>query len=187
MPRGFRKEMAVSGDDLHFHYVATHGEAAEHIAAHDRFWVSDCGCREDCKRSRIDVCLFFAPEMGGTGGNFHEVDRAFAAGILKEAEEKRLVARPFRYEDDKSRTQGICFCCDDCCYYFTQGGTCDPGAFVETTAMAACTHCGGCEPACYFHARLMKEGELRVARDKCFGCGLCVDVCPEKCIAMTAR
>jgi len=39
------------------HYVCTHDEARRLIAAHDRFWVSNCGCRESraaCNRSRID-------------------------------------------------------------------------------------------------------------------------------------
>jgi len=180
-----------SDREPHFHYVATHGEAADHVAGHERFWVSDCGCRAGgpgCRRSRADVCLFFDPAMGGTGANFHEVDRAFTEGILREAGEKRLVARPFRYDQDRSRTQGICFCCDDCCYYFGEdAGRCDRGAFRERTTMAACTHCGACEPACYFGARVMAGDKLEVDGEKCYGCGLCVDACAEGCIAMERR
>ncbi len=179
-------------EEPHFHYVATLAEAKELIAGADKFWVSDCGCRaggDGCGRSRVDVCLFFDAQMGGTGANFREVERDFALGIVKEAEDKRLVARPFRYEDDKSRTQGICFCCDDCCWYFREEGVseCDKGKFVERTDMDGCNHCGECVEVCYFGAREVEDDTLAVARDDCFGCGLCADVCPEECIEMAAR
>ncbi|MCP4229632.1 MAG: hypothetical protein GY771_05740, partial [bacterium] len=102
--------------------------------------------------------------MGGTGSNFREVDSAFVSAIMQEAEAKLLVVRPFRYEDDKTRTQGICFCCDDCCYYFTgkeEMSSCDKGKFRERTDMETCTHCGECEEVCYFGARRMNDGELK--------------------------
>lgn len=58
--------------------------------------------------------------MGGTGSNFNKVNKEFVEGILQKAETTHLVTRPFRYEDNKTRIQGMCFCCDDCCYYFTE-------------------------------------------------------------------
>ena len=63
-------------EELHFHFVCTREEAREIIDQHNRFWVSNCGCREGrsgCKRSRMDLCLFFDTQMGGTGSNFREV------------------------------------------------------------------------------------------------------------------
>ncbi len=184
----------MGNDDLHFHYVATRGEAEVIINGFDRFWVSNCECREKgpgCTRSRADVCLFFDPAMGGTGSDFREVDREFVAGILREVRDKGLVARPFRYEDDKSRTQGICFCCDDCCEYFRAGqgnaDDCDPGKYVEYTDPENCAGCAACEEVCYFGARKLNGDELEVDSDKCFGCGLCVDVCAQNCILMVER
>jgi Pyruvate/2-oxoacid:ferredoxin oxidoreductase delta subunit len=175
-----------------FHYIATRQEGREKIDAHERFWVSNCGCREGgpgCKRSRIDVCLFFDDqEMTGTGSDWKEVDREFVEGVLKEAEEKHLVTRPFRYDKDRTRDQGICFCCDDCCGYF-HGDTwpCDKGKFMEKTDMDDCTLCGDCEDVCYFNARKMVNGKLAVNQEVCHGCGLCTDVCPEDCIEMVER
>jgi NAD-dependent dihydropyrimidine dehydrogenase PreA subunit len=182
----------MQSNEPHFHYVATLGEVRELVEQFDRFWVSNCGCREGgdgCKRSRLDLCLFFDPQMGGTGTDFKEVDRAFVHGILKETEEKRLVSRPFRYEDDKSRVQGICFCCDDCCWYFTKEGAyeCDRGKYVERTDSDSCEDCGTCVNVCYYGAREIVDGKLSVARDDCFGCALCADVCPEGCVTMVER
>ncbi|MEE9490839.1 MAG: 4Fe-4S binding protein [Dehalococcoidia bacterium] len=33
----------------------------------------------------------------------------------------------------------------------------------------------------------MNEEELVVEKEHCYGCGLCVDVCPESCIQMVYR
>ena len=34
---------------------------------------------------------------------------------------------------------------------------------------------------------LVLDGELKIGREKCYGCGLCVDVCLEECIKMVKR
>jgi len=52
-----------------FHYIATREEGRVIINQHQKFWVSDCGCREGgpgCKCSRMDVylCLDVRPESG---------------------------------------------------------------------------------------------------------------------------
>jgi ferredoxin len=183
----------MEGDEPHFHYVATRQEAEELIAQAKRFWVSNCGCREKgpgCGRSRLDVCLFFDPQMGGTGSDFREVDAAFVAGIMEEAADRRLVARPFRYEHDKTRTQGICFCCDDCCYYFRgeeEMAECDKGRYVVRTDERACAGCGTCTEVCHFGARALEGDALSVDDEACYGCGLCADVCPEGCVTMAER
>ena len=182
----------MSQNEIPIHYVCTREHAQELIDGRNRFWVSNCGCREGnkegCKRSRIDVCLFWDEQDSGSGTGKKEITRAEANAIVKEARDKLLVTRPFR-NDARTDTEGICFCCDDCCGYFQPGNeyTCDKGEMVEQTKMEDCTNCGGCEPACYFKARAMKDGALVVNRDHCYGCGLCVDVCPTGCIEIRKR
>ncbi len=183
----------MEGDGLQFHYVATREDAEELIARAERFWVSNCGCREKgpgCQRSRLDLCLFFDPQMGGTGSDFHEVDREFVAGLVKEAEDNHLVVRPFRYDEDRTRTQGICLCCDDCCYYLRgeeELAECDKGRYIARTDKDACASCGTCVELCYFGARALDDAVLAVNDDRCYGCALCLDVCPEGCISMAER
>jgi ferredoxin len=53
--------------------------------------------------------------------------------------------------------------------------------------MDGCTHCGDCVGVCFFGARKMDDGELKLNRDECYGCGLCVDVCPPACVEMLPR
>lgn len=182
----------MNDKDLAFHYVCTRDEARKIVDSHNRFWVSNCGCREergDCARSRIDLCLMFSDDTVGSGGsNRKEISRAEVEEILKEAKNKFLVTRPFRNEENMPQTDGICFCCDDCCDYFLNPNenVCDKGKLIEITDSDKCISCGTCIDVCYFGARKLDD-KLIIDQDNCYGCGLCVDVCPEGCIEMVDR
>jgi len=180
----------MSEQELFMHYVSTYAEAAVLIAGRNRFWVCNCGCRESgpgCRQSRTDVCLMFSCETGSSGSNPHEISKAEAEDILQHAKEKRLVCRPFRNQDF-SGTDGICFCCQDCCGYFkSEEEACNKGKYIEHTDMEICVNCGACMSVCYFRARMKPFAELEIDRDKCFGCGLCVTVCPMDCVRMVER
>jgi len=179
----------MNAEKIPIHYVSTREEARRLVADHDTFWVSNCGCREKrgaCKRSRMDLCLMLA-DVPPTGSGKRKATREEAEEILRLAESAHLVTRPFRNED-RTATDGICFCCDDCCSYFANPTErCDKGAFIESTDLDVCTQCGECVDVCHFRARTMADGELAVDRDKCYGCGLCMDVCPLRCIEMIPR
>lgn len=182
----------MNKEDLAFHYVCTWEEATQIAWLHDRFWVSDCGCREErggCARSRIDLCLMFRGDIIGSGGSGKkEISRAELEEIFREAKEKHLVTRPYRNDKDRTQTDGICFCCDDCCAYFLDPTEkCDKAQLIEKTEQDNCTNCGECVKFCYFKARKMEEEQLKVEREECYGCGLCVDVCPEDCVQMVNR
>lgn len=182
----------MAEQEIPIHYVCTHDEAKELIKKYNKFWVSNCGCREGnekgCQRSRIDVCLSFTESDEASGSDKKPADRVFAEGIMKEAQTKNLVTRPWR-SDDRTKTEGICFCCDDCCGYFVTPDkyACDKGKYIEKTDMEECTDCSECEPVCYFKARKMNNGELKVDREACYGCGLCTLNCPIECITMVKR
>ena len=175
---------------LPMHYVCTHEQARELIRARERFWVSNCGCREGrgrCARSRMDLCLIFTESDPGSGTGKHEANAAEVEAILAEARDQHLVARPYR-DEARATTDGICFCCDDCCGYFADPTeVCDRGVLVEMTDLEACDQCGACVTVCYFGARFLSDGRLQVLRDNCYGCGLCAAVCPPACIQMVVR
>ncbi|MFQ6031713.1 MAG: 4Fe-4S binding protein [Candidatus Zixiibacteriota bacterium] len=183
----------MNKEDLAFHYVCTWEEAKNIVGRYHRFWVSNCGCRENrggCKRSRIDLCLMFRDDIPGSGGSGrHEISQAEVEEIFLEAKNKHLVTRPYRNEENRAETDGICFCCDDCCEYFTSPDEikCDKGDFIEETEKDKCTNCGECVEVCYFRARNLEDGELIINHKNCYGCGLCVDVCSEDCVRMVRR
>lgn len=173
------------------HFVCTWEEAGQLIDKHREFWVCNCGCREGkkgCQRSRMDVCMTFAVEATVTGSGRRQISRAEAIAVLDEARDKYLVARPFRDEATRTVTEGICFCCSDCCGYFLNPEeVCDKGAFIEKTDMDACTICGDCEAVCHFKARLVVGDEMLIESDNCHGCGLCAAACPTDCIELIMR
>jgi len=174
------------------HFVCTYDEAEELINQNSIFWVSNCGCREsrgNCQQSRKDVCLDFNGRFGGSGSNYHQVDKQFALELLQEVRDKKLVTRPFRDFATKTEIEGICFCCKDCCGYFlNREEICDKGIYIEETDYDCCSDCGLCVDVCYFGARQINdEGNLVVNREECYGCGLCYEICPVECIEMIKR
>ena len=181
----------MSEENIPMHYVCTHEEAKELIDKNNRYFVSNCGCREgkgNCERSGMDLCLCFLEGDNGSGSGIREVDKTKVYPILKEAIDKHLVARPFRGGEEMQNTEGICFCCDDCCGYFLNPEeVCDKGKYIERTDLENCSQCGVCTDVCYFKARSMKGDELHIDTENCYGCGLCKEVCPVGCIEMVKR
>jgi len=113
------------------------------------------------------------------------INRLELSEVLKEAEEKKLVPRPFRDDETHSKTQGICFCCADCCSYFLdKNEKCDKGSLKVKTDFSNCSHCGLCVDVCHFQARILANERLIETPEQCYGCGLCEKVCPESCIQM---
>ncbi len=184
----------MDSQDLAFHYVCTLDQAKKIAEGFDRYWVMNCGCREErgakCARSRMDLCLMFREDIAASGGSGKkEISRVELDEIFDEAKEKHLVSRPFRNETDRTKTEGICFCCDDCCWHFLHPTEhkCDKGRMIERTQIDECNDCGECVQVCYFGVKKMNDGRLSIDRDECYGCALCVDVCPTECIQMVKR
>ena len=177
--------------EKNIHYVVTLEEGRELVKGIEHFWAGDCGCRrkkEKCNRSRIDVCLQFKHYTAAEGFAVREITPQEVEELFREAEEKKLVCRPFRDFETKTVTEGICFCCDDCCSYFSDADEpCDMGTHVTETDFNLCTHCGLCISPCYFKARFIEKDLLKFDQDKCYGCGLCINTCPEDCIKLIER
>jgi len=178
-------------NEIPMHFVCTRDEAKKLIETQDKFWIGNCGCRDPeggCKRSKIDVCLWFENSEGSDSEGVREVTKEKALELIKLAEESILVTRPFRKYDNRKEMGGICFCCDDCCGYFVnKDEICDKGAFIEKTDFNSCNNCGNCLDVCYFKAREIDNDKLQVNSDKCYGCGICAGICPMNCIEMIKR
>lgn len=173
------------------HYVCTYQEAKKLIEERNEFWISNCGCRQrnkkGCNKSGTEFCLSFTDSAISLGKSKIITTKEKVRLILNEALNCKLVPRPFR-DANRVETDGLCFCCDDCCYYFLDSNEiCDMGKFVEKTDMSKCNHCGICEDVCYFNARNIKKGQLYINHKQCYGCGLCVQSCPVNCVQMIKR
>ncbi|HUW97174.1 MAG TPA: 4Fe-4S dicluster-binding protein, partial [Anaerolineae bacterium] len=62
---------------------------------------------------------------------------------------------------------------------------------VATIDGAACTKCGMCYYACrdggHQAYELQEDGLPKPDPEKCYGCALCVEVCPVECISLVPR
>jgi len=174
-------------DEFH-HEVWTHEETRTAVLKQEKFWTADCICRvgkgKTCKRG-LHVCLGLEPDFVPADRNVTPVGREEVEKLLKFADEKRLVTRPFLGKDGS--IVASCFCCPCCCALIATEGRNAHGPLVQSTDDAACDSCGLCVPACYFDARAIESDKLKVHDEKCMGCGLCVDACPLDAIKMVDR
>ncbi len=57
-------------------------------------------------------------------------------------------------------------------------------ALVQT---AQCVNCGWCQRVCIYGAPAEVAGHREIDPEACDGCGLCVELCPQRCIVMADR
>ena len=173
------------------HYICTYDEAHQIFDRFERFWVTDCPCRKKsgpCKRSKTNVCVSFSEDVRLPNVPYTEIDKKAAHDLIDYAEEVKIIPSPLYDGSNRDDISIFCICCDDCCDNFKEDrGIVDKGSLIEKTEMSVCTQCGLCEPTCYYGARRMVDGELVIDQDKCYGCGICKEVCPADCIKMTLR
>ncbi len=160
--------------------------------------VADCYCRlsrefqgQDCEKPR-ETCFVFN-EFGQSLINLGiarklELDEALA--ILRDCEKQGLVHNADNFQ---GQIRGLCNCCSCCC----------PGMIATAKGMknieavsrydvanepAKCISDFACVSICPVHAITEADGDgITIDHELCFGCGLCVSVCPEAALKMVVR
>jgi ferredoxin len=143
---------------------------------------------ESCQiASDINRCIHF----GNIGRYFIEhnlgkqITREKAKQVLKEAEAEGLVHKTFHDDFDlNEKENAICNCCKDCCILFQSYYR---GIFPFHTLTSyityldkdKCKGCGTCVEKCPIEALSMFEGISTHDENKCIGCGVCTTQCPE--------
>ena len=118
-------------------------------------------------------------------------------GLSERIDPKR--AKEIVMEADKSglmhtcNPNGICNCCDDCCYLFRgqallqSYGIWPATAYIVEMDSDACVKCGLCEKRCRMHVFEKIDGQIKMNVHHCAGCGLCVNSCPKKALKLVER
>lgn len=163
-----------------------------------RIAVQDCGCKRrlsNCDSPR-DVCLsinYYADEVLESGEyGSREISFEEALEVLRRSHEAGLVHMAYTMKGGKVPFL-LCSCCPCCCH--TLGSLVRNGIHTEiltSTYIAEddpglCNDCGDCVDRCAFQAREMNGGSLAFDSSRCFGCGLCVSICPTEAIRLTPR
>lgn len=152
-------------------------------------YLNFCDCRSltgDCGLP-TKTCITYKNGINtfADRGLSERIDAERAKEIVREADKRGLM--------HTCNPNGICNCCDDCCYLFRgQKLLGSYGVWLETAYVAeldqdACVNCGLCVKRCRMKAFEKTEGRVRFNEKHCVGCGLCVNSCPKKALRLIGR
>jgi NAD-dependent dihydropyrimidine dehydrogenase PreA subunit/DNA-binding Lrp family transcriptional regulator len=166
-------------------WILPYDDVKKVIMASASFRVRDCICRvqQDLLKERkcdlpLRVCLNFTPfERPATA---RDISKKEALELLDESERVGLVHCVTNIEEG---FYYVCNCCGCCCGILrgiTEFGIDNSVAAANYFAAIdpeACQGCGICVERCHMKAIAIHEGIAVVDREKCIGCGLCVTGC----------
>ena len=196
--QGLEAENALPNDTVMLlHEVEEMIEAAEEIV------VQPCDCRklgENCNRP-VDTCIWLdeGARQALDRGHGRCITKDEAIQLLRNADKKGLM----HTADSEWRERGlhaICNCCACDCYPFQAAqelgtkGVWPKSHYIAQFHTEFCNQCSACLIRCHFqafyHDGSVIEGDGKnkkgVAFDpeKCWGCGLCANSCPQDAIEM---
>jgi len=163
--------------------------------------VGTCPCRmvseNPCLEEPMEVCLFvgdpFAAFLRDQNQKFRKGSQEEAVKILEESHKKGFVHTAWFKKDLGNSFAMICNCCSCCCLGIKMWNLLEgtvpilaPSGFVAWVDDNECVGCQTCidQNACHFNAISMDDNQEKaiISFDKCMGCGVCEDVCPNGAI-----
>ena len=181
----------------HKHRLCTFEEAEKAIRDHSEFYVNECFCRGPAKAGKtswdycgheVNNCMGFQEPSGEEAGYEYLIISQQEALDKFEAWKRQGNFFRFMVGDD-----WLCFCCGCGCSFFRgENGEkvkdpCEKAPFIEKTEHYWCTLCGECIDICSFNARSIKDKEMLIDSENCYGCSVCEYVCPTDAISMVPR
>jgi ferredoxin len=157
---------------------------------------AECYCRKKMGNciEPLDGCLSLDDEAKEDIEKFNgkEITVEEALAAMKRTFDAGLVHMAYVYKGE-DKPQVICSCCSCCCHSLSAAlrfGYSDHVIFSDKVAKQdndLCDNCGECEDRCQFSARSMEDDDLIFEPEKCAGCGLCLNECPNDAITMINR
>jgi electron transport complex protein RnfB len=182
------------------HEALTYERCSSIIENGQSFLLNECICKKErgllekrCEKP-LEVCLGIAPVPGIFDDSKvgRAVSKEEAYEVLRKSEEAGLVHLTWNVEKGHFF---ICNCCGCCCGVLR--GINDlgiPASRVVNSYYYAeidpdeCAACGTCaDERCQVNAIEEGEDAYEVIREKCIGCGLCVDTCPSEAIQLVRK
>ena len=166
--------------------------ASEILRRAKKIAVANCACRIRERRcsSPVETCLALdkLAEWEISRGMAREINLDEALEILRLSEEHGLI-----HETVNSDTPDvICNCCACCCSFlrtilvFGIEAATMKSRYMATFDQEKCNVCEekACTAKCIFGGIKELGGKLEINPNRCWGCGLCVSVCPHDSIKM---
>lgn len=164
-------------------------EVLAFIEEQDRpVYLNFCDCRSlkgDCGLP-TRTCITYKNGINSFAhrGLSERIDKETAKEIVRKADKDGLM--------HTVNPNGICNCCEDCCYLFRGQKRRDSlGFWPETNYVInldnnSCISCGKCIRTCHFDV-FTKGSKVQADLSKCVGCGICVEGCPTKSLKLNKR
>jgi Na+-translocating ferredoxin:NAD+ oxidoreductase subunit B len=194
--RVYPVEEAVQGDlvVLPFEKVSTLVDKAKAYA------VADCLCRKEfhlldkgCKAT-MNNCIGLSPDPHGFDIDYRgvrKVSKEEVLDLLRKAEAEGLVHTSWNVQDDHMY---ICNCCTCCCAVLRGVKMSNKPNFMAKSNYFAeidgneCVSCGVCrDERCPVGAIDEGKDQFVVNRERCIGCGVCVNACPNEAIRLVRK
>jgi ferredoxin len=167
-------------------WVMPREQALEILRNADTIALNDCVCRSHYKRcdNPLDVC-FLIDELAVKRvekQTARYIDLEEAEEVLRIADKRGLVHLTFYMPGNK--IYAFCSCCDCCCHdlqllrWYDRKDLIARSDYIAITDMGMCTDCGECIDRCVFGARSWDKDKMDYHPELCYGCGLCITVCP---------
>ncbi len=178
--------------------VLSYEKASAGIDQSSCITVGTCFCRHKMEHMGMacdnpqDTCLTFngvAKDLASQG-IAREISKSEAHDILNLCIQKGLVQIG---DNKKDELVVICNCCGCCCdilsAYKRFGATSliNPTNYISVIEREKCSGCGICVERCPVDARSIQYGKAVVNEKICLGCGVCRRFCPTEASGMEAR
>jgi len=173
-------------------WVMPREQALEILRSAETIALNDCVCRSHYKRCDhpLDVC-FLIDELAVKRvekQTARYIDLEKAEDVLRKANKRGLVHLTFYMPGNK--IYAFCSCCDCCCHdlqllkLYDRKDLIARSSYIAVTDIKVCSDCGECIDRCLFGARIWQEEKMHYNAELCYGCGLCITVCPEEAIEL---
>ena len=162
----------------------------------DHIVALECPCRSARKNPclPLDVCLIIGEPFASFVAEHHpEASRWItpqeAVDVLRAERDRGHVHHAFFKDAMLHRFYAICNCCSCCCGAMQAFGNgtpmLAPSGYVSTVDKERCVGCGACVEVCPFGALSMEDGAVAIDGDACMGCGVCVAKCPQVALSLS--
>ncbi len=158
------------------------------------FALTACECRTHYQCDKPKEVCFLLNDVADKAVEkkvARKIDFNEAIQVLHTAAEAGLVHMSL-YRPDQE-VYALCNCCSCCCHdlqllmKYKRNELVVHSEFIASTNETLCTNCSLCTENCPFKARYLTDNGLVFEPERCYGCGVCVPMCPENAIEMRKR
>ncbi len=164
--------------------------AQEVVRKMKTIYLRKCPCRvlkELCPPETWEVCLLFEAASPDDLREARPIPQEEALALLERMAANKMIHNLFFHPRAGTITE-LCSCCTCCCRPLRRlkekGNYAEEirSGYMAITDERLCSGCGDCLDSCFFEARQLQDGSIRLLTERCFGCGRCVAACPQEAI-----